>query len=84
MLDEVRRLKQAQQKYLDDFKTEVSFEEFVKLFVNHFYRITDDEVEEAFKVLGFKEDCDEEPYICRHDFIKYMTEEGKKCYSNLQ
>jgi len=78
MLDEARRMKQAKQHYSDDYQTEITFEEFIKLFVNHFYRVIDEDVEEAFKYLGFKDEGEKDPYICRHDFIKRLTEEGEK------
>lgn len=82
MMDEARRLKIESLSYSDDFSTEISFDEFVKLFVNHFYRTTDEDVEEAFKVLGFLEPEDELPFICKHDFVQYLTTEGRLNASN--
>lgn len=80
----MRRLKMAEQSYTDDFATEFSFDDFLKLFANHFYRTTDEDVEEALGFLGFYEpdlvSCCEtpQPYICKHDFVKYLTEEGAR------
>lgn len=76
LIDEARRIKMKDQHYTDDFTTEFSFEDFIKLFSNHYYRVTESEIQDAFSFLGFEEKDD--PYICRSDFVYFLTSEGEK------
>lgn len=75
MIDEARRIKMLDQHYTDDYTTEFSFEDFVKLFSNHYYRVSESELEDAFRYLGFEENDD--PYICKSDFVYFLTNEGE-------
>lgn len=53
MIDEARRIKTVRdQQYTDDETTEFAFEDFIKLFSNHCYRITESEIEDAYRYLG--------------------------------
>lgn len=55
MLDEARRIKMLDQHYTDDGNTQFSFEDFIKIFSNHYYITTEAEIEDAFRYLGLEE-----------------------------
>lgn len=77
MIDEARRLKMKHGHYHDDHTTDFAFEDFVKLFCNYCYKISNEEVEEAFATLGFEEKSDS-INICESNLIRLLTTEGEK------
>lgn len=63
---------------------EITFEEFVKLYINHrpVFGVSMEKLKNAFGVLCESE-VSSNPVISRDEFVRILTEEGEKLLLNL-
>jgi len=87
LLTEARRAKIQEKSYTNDSKTEIDIDLFIRLFSNHYYLTTKEDIKGALVALGFppiKERSGLPPYYRSEQFIRFlMTEGDKNCFNQL-